>query len=81
MVPGALSTVRPWRAASPERGRTCASMAARQRDGDAGRNQRARARRERERRIGRHRGEQIEAGGERALIGRQRQILCRAAAA
>ena len=28
----------------------------------------------RERRVGRHRGEQIEAGGERALVGRQRQV-------
>ena len=46
-----------------------------QRDGDAGGNERARAGRQRQRRVGRHRGEQIEAGGERALIGRQRQIL------
>ena len=74
MVPGAFSTVTPWRAASPERGRTWPSVPR----GSAmampvGICARA-AGRDRHRRIRRHRGEQIEAGGAGALIGRQRQV-------
>src|SRR5450759_4178090 len=74
MVPGALSTVSPCRTARPERGRTCASVpggsATAMPVGIS-----ARAGREAERAICRHRGDQIEAGGERAVVGRQRKIL------
>ena len=38
------------------------------RDGDAGRNKRARSGRKLDRRIGRHGGKKIEAGGERTLV-------------
>ena len=48
--------------------------AGRQGDGDAGRDHGAAAGRDLERRVSRHRGEEIEAGGVRALISRQRQV-------
>src|SRR5450830_1148362 len=46
-----------------------------ERDGDAGRHQRAAPWRDCRRRLSRHRGQEIEPGGERALIRRQRKIV------
>src|SRR5271154_6630029 len=51
-----------------------AFIAGRQRDGDAGRNERSSAWCDLDRRACRHRGEEIEARGVRAVVGRQRQI-------
>ena len=68
-----FSTVMPWRAARPERGRTWPSVPRGSAMRDAGRNLRPAAGRDRHRRIRRHRGHQIEAGGAGALVGRQRQ--------
>ena len=74
MVPGELSTVMPWRMARPERGRTWPSLpggnAMAMPVGIMARAPGAIS----TRRIGRHRGEQIEPGRERALVLRQRQI-------
>ena len=65
----------PWRAASPERGAHLGLEAVRRRDRKAGRDQAAFAGRDRHRRILRHRGREIEPGGVRALVSRQRQAV------